>query len=433
MPSASPASAFLVSAYRNNPQGWIVVFVMFLALSAIAAARASIGLAMPTLEQEFGWSKSFPSSVVAWSLIGMAITSPFVGNLLDRFGARIILLVGLTFIALALSLTAFSTTSWQFFLSYSLLAGIGFGIVSKNVASATIARHFSENRGLALGVANAGATAGHLALLPVMAVILTLVGWRYGYLFLAAACLLLLPLVWKLVAPHDQKAMAESLRRARASGLPEEAEPPAALKDRLALLLRNRTFLALLGSYTICGFTATGMIDTHFLPYTVACGIPIVVGASAYGVLAAFNMGGMALAGYLADRINRPILLATIYVCRGLSFILLLLIPLYDTSLIWVFAVVFGLFDYSTIPVTTSIVATHVGLRTIGLSLGILAMFHATGAAMGALLGGILYDMFQKYDWVWVTAIALALIAGLLALTIRENRPTPSRSVPQPA
>ena len=292
---------------------------------------------------------------------------------------------------------------------------MGFGIVSKNVASATIARHFDHNRGLAVGFANAGSTAGHIALLPIMAMILTTFGWRYGYLFLAAICVVLFPVVFVLIKPEH----GTPSRPQRKQGQPREA--PGSLATRLRLLFTNRTYLALLGSYTICGFTATGMIDTHFLPYAVSCGIPVVVSASAYGVLATFNMGGMALSGYLSDRINRPYLLAFIYIMRGLSYIILLMVPLYDSNLIWVFAVMFGIFDYSTIPVTTSVVATHVGLRTIGLSLGVLAMFHAAGGAAGAFLGGVLFDAFQKYDWVWIAAITLAMIAGLLALTISEH------------
>ncbi len=415
---------------RSNPQGWMVVLVMFLALSMVSTTRASIGLAMPSLERDLGWSKSFISVVVAWALICMAIMSPLIGNLLDKFGPRRILLAGLTITALALGLSSQVSATWQIFIAYSICGGIGFGIVSKNVASATIARHFDHDRGFAVGVANAGSTAGHIALLPVMALILTTLGWRAGYLFLAVVCIALLPLVYVLI-----KHEAPGAQHARGR-LGAEEKIPDALGARLRMLFKNRTYLALLGSYTICGFTATGMIDTHFLAYAISCGIPVVVSATAYGVLAAFNMGGMALSGYLSDRINRPILLAIIYVMRGLSYVILLMVPVYDTNLIWVFAVMFGIFDYSTIPVTTSLVATHVGLKIIGLSLGLLAMFHAAGAALGAFLGGVLFDAYDKYDSVWIAAITVAMIAGMLSLTIRETRPSRGFGVgssPKPA
>ena len=433
MSSGQASGNFLTTSFRTNPYGWVVVFVMFLAMSMVSVSRASIGLAMPALEQEMGWSRSFLSTLVACALITMAIVSPLVGNLLDRFGARKILLCGLVITAGALTLTSQADSAWQILAAYSVLGGIGFGLVSKNVASATIARQFATNRGLAVGVANAGSTAGHIVILPVMAIILTASGWRWGYLFLAAISVALLPVVWFLIKPGpDVFATPRRSTTARWPAAPIEEEVPDTLMGRVKLLFRNRTFLALLGSYTICGFTATGMIDTHFLPYAVACGIPLVTGAAAYGVLATFNMGGMALSGYLSDRINRPRLLAVIYIMRGLSYIILLLVPVYDVNLIWVFAVVFGIFDYSTIPVTTSLVASHIGLRTIGLSLGVLAMFHAAGGAAGAFLGGVLYDMFAKYDFVWVAAISVAMIAGVLVLTIRENRGEPTLPEPRP-
>jgi MFS family permease len=146
------------------------------------------------------------------------------------------------------------------------------------------------------------------------------------------------------------------------------------------------------------------------------------MGAYAYGVLAAFNMAGMALAGYLSDKFNRPMLLAGVYGLRGLSFILLMMVPAYDVAPLFLFAMMFGIFDYSTIPLTTSLVSTHVGMRVMGLALGLLGAFHAAGAAAGAFMGGMLYDLFQRYDWIWITSIVLAMLAAVCAIAIREDR-----------
>jgi MFS family permease len=197
---------------------------------------------------------------------------------------------------------------------------------------------------------------------------------------------------------------------------------PAGLGQRLGYVFTNRTFVLLLVSYTICGFTTAGVIETHLIPYVQSCGLPVTTGAYAYGVLAAFNMGGMALAGYLTDKWHRPRLLAAIYAGRGLSFILLMMVPSYDVGPLFLFAVIFGIFDYSTIPLTTSLVASHVGMRVMGLALGLLGAFHSAGAAAGAFLGGILYDMFQLYDWIWIASIMLAMLAAVMAISIREDR-----------
>jgi MFS family permease len=400
----------LIQAVRANPHGWVVVLVCFFALSVVSATRASIGLVTPALEADLGWTRGFVSSVAAYSLITMAIAAPFVGNLLDRYGPRAILVVGLTVTASGLMSTAFVDQPWQFMGSFALLAGLGYGTVAKSMVSATVASYFEENRGLAIGFSAAGSTAGQLALLPALALVMTTMGWRWGYISLGAICLILVPFVWILIG--DKRPTAR-----RRTGV-----APAGLFQRLGYIFANRTFLLLLISYTICGFTTAGVIETHLIPYVQSCGLPITTGAYAYGVLAAFNMGGMALAGYLSDKFNRPMLLASVYALRGLSFILLMMVPAYDAPALFLFAMMFGIFDYSTIPLTTSIVSTHVGMRVMGLALGLLGAFHAAGAAVGAFMGGILYDLFQRYDWVWITSIVLAMMAAVCAIAIREDR-----------
>jgi MFS family permease len=190
-------------------------------------------------------------------------------------------------------------------------------------------------------------------------------------------------------------------------------------------------FHALFWSFTICGFTTSGVIETHLIPYAIVCGFPPLDSATAYGVLSGFNMLGMMAAGYLADRVHRPLLLGLIYIFRGMAFILLMQI-VGDYKLLLIFAIAFGVFDYSTVPVTASLVASHLGLRIMGLTMGILSAGHALGGAAGAFLGGYFFDLFARYDWVWLASIGLALAAGLMCFTIRETR-RPMRLQPQPA
>jgi MFS family permease len=90
--------------------------------------------------------------------------------------------------------------------------------------------------------------------------------------------------------------------------------------------------------------------------------------------------------------------------------------------MLFIFAVMFGVFDYSTVPITASLVASHIGLRVMGLSMGILMAGHSLGAAVAAFLGGYLFDLFASYDWVWILAIVTAVSAAFICLTIPERR-----------
>jgi MFS family permease len=147
--------------------------------------------------------------------------------------------------------------------------------------------------------------------------------------------------------------------------------------------------------------------------------------ATAFGVLSAFSLAGMVLYGWLADRFHRPMLLASIYGLRSLTFVLLMYVG-NDVSLLFIFAVVFGIFDYASFPLVASMVASHFGLRIMGFTMGLLSAFHALGGAAGSFLGGYLFDLFARYDWVWILSLLLAVFAALITLLIRESRGVPA-------
>ena len=391
---------------RPSIQDWLLVAVGFVALSVAMSTRASLGLVMPVWAGEFGWTRGFISSGGATALLVVAVLAPVAGNLVDRYGPRLLLTGGLLSVAAGMTVIGGMSQPWQLLLGFGVLGAIGFGTVANHVVSTAVSLVFERNRGLAVGIATAGSTAGQLLVIPLLALVMQGTGWRSAYEMLALAALLLAPVVWLLTRPGS---------RPRAAG---EVEP---LRVRLAFLARHPVFHALFWSFAICGFTTSGVIETHLLPYTVFCGYPPLTGAEAYGLLSAFNMLGMVLAGWLTDRWHRPRLLASIYIMRGFAFVLLLFIAR-DGTLLAMFAVMFGVFDFSTVPVTASLVAAHLGLRIMGLAMGLIASGHALGAAAGAWLGGWLFDRTAGYDTIWLVSVLLAGAAGLLVLTIAEPR-----------
>jgi len=93
------------------------------------------------------------------------------------------------------------------------------------------------------------------------------------------------------------------------------------------------------------------------------------------------------------------------------------------TLLFGLFAVIFGAVDYSTVPVTTSLVASHLGLRVVGFVMGLLTAGHQIGAAIGASLGGYFYATDSSYDLVWISSTGLTAIAGTLAFLLKTQPP----------
>jgi MFS family permease len=391
---------------------WIIVGICFLALAMAFSARSSISQIMEPLERDLGWNRSTTAGAASIALVVMAIASPIVGNLVDRFGPRLLLSAGLIAVGGGVLLAAGSHASWQFYLAYSVIAGIGFGTAATHVVSTIVSLTFTQRRGLAVGIATAGATAGQFIILPILGRVLENTDWRTSYLALGIAVLAVVPIVLVAIRPVR-----------RTVGERREAALVEPLGQRLAFLMRSPTFHLLFWSYFICGITTSGVIEIHLIPYAVFCGFSIPEGTDALAILMAVNMGGMVLAGWLTDRMNRPLLLGGIYVLRALSFIVLMLVATpQDYALLVAFAAIFGVFDYSTVPVTASLAASHLGLKIMGLSMGLLSAGHALGAAVGSQMGGTLFDMFATYRWTWTVALLTALLAGVLCFIIRENR-----------
>lgn len=404
-PQAAPSSE--TDASRK---GWVVVIALFMMLGIVVTARNSIGLMIPFWTEEFdGWTHGSVSTAAAAMMTVMALIAPGAGLMIDRFGARVIYGIGMGLIGIALIVCSFMTDKWELFAFYSVMGGIGFAIVSPSIVSSTVAQYFETRLGLATSIATSGSTGGQLALMPLLGVLVVTVGWRPSFIALGVAIL-----ITGIVIPLMIGERPQSLR-------PQRTGDGWALRATLSQLGHDRTFWLLTAGFFICGFTTAGVVKIHLIPYAVSCGFAPVESAVAYGVMSFFSMVGMITYGYLSDRLHRPYLLASIYFLRALTFILLMQITGSSTTL-FVFAVLFGIFDYGTFPIVASMVATHIGRRIMGVTMGLIFASHSLGAAAGTYMGGYLFDLFARYDWVWIISVGLAGTASLLTLFIVENR-----------
>ncbi len=393
---------------RINP--WVVVWLCFATLSIVMSARQSVSIMTDEWANTLGWSKTFIGSGQSVAFVTMAIFSPVAGNLADRFGARAMLTAGLLVVAAAFLAFATFPIAGLYILGYGIVGGMGFATANMHLVSTALAKLFKENRGLATGIANSGATAGQFITVPLLTLGLTWFSWRWSMVAVALACLAMAVVIWVMLKPTEEERLEKS-----------ETISQEPLWTRMKFLLTNPTFHILYWSFFICGVTTTGAIETHFLPYAAFCGFPPVPASGIYGLTAAINFGGMFLSGYLTDRVNRPLLLGSIYLVRSLSFIVLMNVGTSYEMMI-LFAVVYGIFDYSTVPPTASLAASHLGLKIMGLAMGLISGGHALGGAVGAFFGGYLFDLFARYTEMWWLAFATAVLAGLMVFLLRENR-----------
>lgn len=382
---------------------WAIVAVGFVALSLAFSGRSMLSLAMAEWTQEFGWTKAAISSVMTVTLVFMAGLAPLVGYAIDRSGPRVILTGGLVMVGASSAVMAGMDSMLAFIIGFAVLGALGFGLVATHAVSSAVARSFDVGQGRAVGIATSGSTAGQFVFMPILGLVLAGGGWRLGYEALAGACFVVAIGAWWL------------LRNAAASATPRAAEgAQESFATRVGYLLRRPAFHGLFWSFLLCGYTSTGVVETHLIPYAEFCGIPPAPSSLAFGILMGVNALAMVASGYLTDRMNRTLLLASIYFLRSFTFLMLPLL-VQETAILWLFAVLFGIFDYATVPPTASLAVSHLGKARVGTAMGLISAGHAIGAAMGAFAGGYIFDATGGYTWLWSSSFGLALAAAMIA------------------
>jgi len=385
---------------------WAIVAVGFVALSLAFSGRSMLSLAMAEWTAEFGWTKASISGVMTATLVIMAGLAPLVGYAIDRSGPRLILTGGLLLVGASAAVLAGMHGMLAFIIGFAVLGALGFGLVATHAVSSAVARSFEVGQGRAVGIATSGSTAGQFVFMPILGLVLAGGGWRLGYEALAGACVVVGIIAWWLL----RNAAGATVTRA-AEGTQES------FATRVLYLLRQPAFHGLFWSFLLCGYTSTGVVETHLIPFAQFCGIPPAPSALAFGILMGVNTLGMIAAGHLTDRMNRTLLLASIYFFRSLTFLMLPLL-VQETTILWIFAFLFGIFDYATVPPTASLAVSHLGKARVGTAMGLISAGHAIGAALGAFAGGYLFDATGGYGWLWSSSFGLALAAAAIAALV---------------
>ena len=418
--------------------GWFVLAICFLTTLTSAGVRSSPSVLIHPLETEFGWSRVLIASAVSMNLLLFGVAAPISGWLIDRIGPRKVMLGSLTLLILGVSGTMAMNQFWQFFLVWGVIVGLGAGGVG-SVLTATVGnRWFVARRGLALGILGSASSTGQIIFLPFFMAMITYAGWRMGSMALIIVAMILLPLIYLFMRDDPSEVGLEPYGA---------GQPGAASSGGVASLrglrsgnatitarevVSHPTFWLLAGSFFVCGGTANGLIGTHLIPHEIDLGIPQIAAASILGVMGGLNMVGTIFSGWMIDRVRPQRWLALVYALRGFSLLILPFVQ--NLSGFFVFAVIYGLDWFATVPPSMAITADTFGRQNVGKVYGWIFMSHQIGAAIMASAAGALRTWMGDYQFAFLSGGVIAMIAAGLALQIKlkPNEASPPAASVQP-
>ncbi|MCX8506711.1 MAG: MFS transporter [Alphaproteobacteria bacterium] len=403
----------------------------FILLLAASGFRATAGILIVPLEQEFHWSRTAISLAISVNLVCYGLAGPFSAAFATRFGLRQLVMVAMAVLTLAALLATQISQTWQLVVVWGLLVGTGAGMVGLSLSTLVVERWFTAHRGLVQGLMTASFATGQLAFLPMLANVSTNFGWRYVCWVIAFVGLASLPMIWAFIhnRPSDIGAAkfgesADDAALRNATPIPPATGNPMIMPiTALFQASKHRDFWLLFLTFFVCGLSTNGLIGTHLIAACTDVGISPPRAAWVLAAMGIFDLVGTIGSGWLTDRYDSRILLAFYYGFRGLALLALpAVLAIGDYSVwLWVFALFYGLDWVATVPPTVRLAMGILGREKVGMVFGWINTGHQLGAAVAAGGAGWIRTYYSDYGIAFILAGAVCMVAVLAALSVGRH------------
>ncbi|MEU4029477.1 MFS transporter [Streptomyces anulatus] len=423
--SASPYTPPSRRTFRIH-RAWLMAAVAGAAIVTAGAFTTVPGLLVTPLHQEYAWERGQIALAASVNMVLFGLTAPFAAALMDRIGARRVVMGALLLVAAGALLTGVMTRPWQLVAYWGVLIGLGSGCLTMTFAAGITARWFDRRRGLVTGALSSSSHLGQLLFLPLLAWSVGRFGWRPPVVTLALVALAVAALVFLLLRDHPADAGAKPY--GATEFVPRPPPSPGAAARALRVLLRAaRTgpFWLLAGMFALCGASTNGIMWSNWAPAAHDHGMRATAAASLLSLVGIFSALGALLAGWLTDRFDPRRLLTACFAVRALTLLALPLVFAAEvTAPMLLFVAVYGLVDVATVPPVIEL-ARRVYGEDGPVVFGWTNAAHQLGAGASAYLGATARDVLGTYDVVWAALAAGCLAAALLApaVRVRAHRP----------
>jgi MFS family permease len=388
--------------------GWVIVGVGIVATCVGFGAMMSLSVFLQPIAEAMGWSRSGVAVAATLNFLSMGIGVFVWGALSDRFGTRIVVLLGGVLIGLGMVLASRATSLLQFQLLYGMIVGIAAGSLYGPITASTT-RWFTEHRTLAVALVSAGLSFGSTIMAPLARWLISTYDWR-------TAMLVIGDLVWLVVIP-----VAFLLRPAPAA--PAGATTPGAVppgpRFTVTQALRTPQFAAIALTHFACCAAHSGPIF-HMVTHAIDRGIPAMAAATVLSVAGLASLSGKIVCGIVADRVGVKRTLIAGLMLQAASIIFYLFTR--ELGSFYALAVSFGFAYGGVMPLYAVLVREYFGERIVGSVFGAVSTAATLGMALGPWAGGWMFDTIGTYAWMYVGSSLIGAGAVAIAFTFRPPR-----------
>jgi MFS family permease len=400
----------------NAHYRWVMVAAGGLLGCIAIGAMFSLPVFIRPIAASTGWSITGVASAMTFGFLAMAFGSMLWGSLSDRCGPRLIVMIGSIMLAAGLALASTATTLIEFQVLFGVVVGIAAAAIFAPMM-ACVTGWFDTHRSLAVSLVSAGMGMAPITMSPLAAWLITHHDWRTSLQLIAALVAVVMIPVALLVRRPPALAGDDPIAAA-------DAEPQSAMTSGQAV--RSPQFIILLLTNFFCCATHSGPIF-HTVSYALTCGIPMVAAVSIYSVEGLAGLGGRVVFGILGDRLGAKKVLVAGLLLQAFGALAYFFVR--ELGAFYAVAALFGFIYAGIMPLYAVLARENFPLRMMGMIIGGTTMAGSFGMATGPVAGGLIYDTFGTYEWLYVGACGIGIGAFLIALTFRpfaKSQPLPA-------
>jgi MFS family permease len=367
----------------------------------------TFGIFMAALESQEHWARTEISLAQTLWAGGLALASPFVGGLIDRYGHRLPIAISFAAIVLSfLTLSQWVETPHQFIAVYAVMAV--FGAASSPLPFAKIvAARFERGRGIALGITLAGTGISAFAAPLYLSPLIAHWGWRGGYLGMACLIIVLAPLaLWLLGRPTPTRRAAAVITVATGLSVGEA--------------LRRVTFWQLCVIFFLVTLGSSGLV-AHLVPLLKSAGQAPARAASIVSTVGLSVVAGRLTIGALIDRFQVRFVAAGAFFLTATGCLLLWV----DVKFAWLAALGVGFALGTEVDMMGYCTARFFGFKRYGVLYGSQYGLTIVGVATSPVWMGALSQR-HGYPPVLEVAVGVTALAALLSLALPRTPPPAS-------